>query len=93
MNHKRLPLQVIGLCLSVALVAGCVSATSTPVPVSNPKPTLPSTFTPIPMPESASYWPTEGWRASTPEQQGMDSDLLVQMLQAIEDRDPPLCVK
>jgi len=88
MNHKKSPLQVIGPCLStaIALLAGCVSATSTPAAVSNPTSTPPPTLTPIPMPESAPLWPTEGWRASTPEQQGLDSDLLLHMLQAIEDR-------
>jgi CubicO group peptidase (beta-lactamase class C family) len=83
MNQKWPPLRVVSTCLSVALVAGCAGATSTLVPVSTP---MSSAVTPIPMPESASYWPTEGWRTSTPEQQGMDSDLLAQMLQAIEDR-------
>ncbi|WP_048065560.1 hypothetical protein [Methanosarcina acetivorans] len=24
--------------------------------------------------ESATYWPTEGWRTATPEQQGLDSE-------------------
>ena len=27
--------------------------------------------------ESATYWPTDGWRTSTPEQQGMDSEMHV----------------
>jgi hypothetical protein len=26
--------------------------------------------------ESATYWPAESWRTSTPEQQGMDSEKL-----------------
>jgi hypothetical protein len=29
------------------------------------------------------YWPTEGWQSSTPEAQGMDSNLLAQMLEEI----------
>ena len=33
------------------------------------------------------YWPTEGWRSSTPEQQGMDSDLLADMLEGILTND------
>jgi CubicO group peptidase (beta-lactamase class C family) len=33
------------------------------------------------------YWPTEGWRSSTPEQQGMDSDLLAEMLDTILTQD------
>lgn len=30
------------------------------------------------------YWPTEGWRTSTPEEQGVDSEILVAMLDAIQ---------
>ena len=29
------------------------------------------------------YWPTAGWQSSTPEAQGMDSELLAQMLEEI----------
>ena len=29
------------------------------------------------------YWPTEGWRTTTPEQQGIDSALLIEMLETI----------
>ena len=29
------------------------------------------------------YWPTKGWRTSSPESEGMDSDLLVKMLNVI----------
>jgi CubicO group peptidase (beta-lactamase class C family) len=29
------------------------------------------------------YWPTQGWKGSTPEAQGMDSELLAQMLEEI----------
>jgi len=39
-----------------------------------------------PVPESAHYWPTDGWRTSTPEQQGMSSEKLAKMLEAIELR-------
>lgn len=35
----------------------------------------------IPEPD---YWPTAGWKSSTPEAQGMDSGLLAQMLEDIE---------
>jgi len=31
------------------------------------------------------YWPTQGWRSSTPEEQGMDSTQLVRMFEYIED--------
>jgi hypothetical protein len=33
------------------------------------------------------YWPTEGWRTSTPEEQGMDSDQLARFLEYVEERD------
>jgi CubicO group peptidase (beta-lactamase class C family) len=36
-----------------------------------------------PTPTSSTYWPTQGWRTSTPEQQGMDSATLVAMLDEI----------
>jgi metal-dependent hydrolase (beta-lactamase superfamily II) len=33
------------------------------------------------------YWPTDGWRTSTPEEQGMDSTRLALMLAAIQEQD------
>jgi CubicO group peptidase (beta-lactamase class C family) len=33
------------------------------------------------------YWPTEAWRTSTPEEQGMDSQKLEEMLAVIRERD------
>lgn len=33
----------------------------------------------------APYWPTEGWRTSTPEEQGMDSAALAEMLRIIRE--------
>ncbi len=38
-------------------------------------------------PETGAYWPTEGWRTSTPEEQGMDSAKLDQVIAYIEDMD------
>jgi CubicO group peptidase (beta-lactamase class C family) len=38
----------------------------------------------------SSYWPTDGWRTSTPEQQGLDSQALVDALDAIQTRSPPI---
>ena len=32
------------------------------------------------------YWPTKGWRTASPESQGMDSDLLVKMLNLIWEK-------
>ena len=33
------------------------------------------------------HWPTQGWRTSTPEEQGLDSVKLAEMLQAIQEQD------
>jgi hypothetical protein len=32
------------------------------------------------------YWPTNGWRTASPESQGMDSNLLVKMLDTIWEK-------
>jgi CubicO group peptidase (beta-lactamase class C family) len=64
--------RFLSLWIVVALVAGCVSATPT--------------LAPTPTPEPTTYWPTEGWRTSTPEEQGMDSELLADMLDTIRER-------
>jgi CubicO group peptidase (beta-lactamase class C family) len=41
-----------------------------------------------PTPEAAPdlYWPTDGWRTCTPEQQGMDSQMLAQMMTRIDEQ-------
>ena len=39
-----------------------------------------SVTVPVPEPD---YWPTTGWQSSTPEGQGMDSNVLAQMLEGI----------
>jgi CubicO group peptidase (beta-lactamase class C family) len=36
--------------------------------------------------ETSPYWPTEGWRVSTPEEQGMDSEILGEMLDELLER-------
>ena len=61
--------RVLFLWIVVALAVGCASATPT--------------LAPTPTPESTAYWPTEGWRTSTPEEQGMDSEILAHMLDTI----------
>lgn len=38
---------------------------------------------PVPM----DYWPTEGWRTSTPELQGIDSSRLVKMMEYVQKKD------
>jgi CubicO group peptidase (beta-lactamase class C family) len=39
--------------------------------------------------EERSYWPTDGWRNSTPEEQGMDSNTLSLMLETAIDEEYP----
>lgn len=41
---------------------------------------------PVQVPEP-DYWPTAGWRTSTPEEQGYSSETLAQALQAIQERE------
>ena len=36
------------------------------------------------------YWPTKSWRTSTPEKQGMDSTILKQVIDAVEENDYPI---
>ena len=36
--------------------------------------------------EKPDYWPTKGWRTASPESQGMDSNLLVKMLETIGEK-------
>jgi len=35
----------------------------------------------------ADYWPTQAWQSTTPEEQGMDSGMLAQMFETIEQQD------
>lgn len=53
-------------------------------------PSIPPTSTAIAIPTTAipsgAYWPTDGWRTSTPEEQGMDSKKLEAMLAEINER-------
>ncbi len=67
------------------LTAPVAVSTWTPVPAA-PTLTAPAaapTLTPAP----GVYWPTAGWRTSTPEEQGMDSQKLAQMLAAVAEQD------
>lgn len=63
-----------GLAAGCGPLAGCSPAPPTPVPTATPPPT------------PTVYWPADSWRASTPEQQGIDSEKLVTMLQFVVDQ-------
>ena len=61
------------LCLLTLIVAGCSGSAA-------------SVNAPTPTPATGTYWPTEGWRTSTPEEQGMDSQMLAGMVDEINER-------
>jgi CubicO group peptidase (beta-lactamase class C family) len=60
----------IALVITILLV-GCAPISPTPASSS-------------PTSSSSTYWPTNGWRSTTPEEQGMDSEILVQMVEHIQ---------
>ena len=68
------------LCILSVFVAGCTYSLATA-----PGPAVPSTV-PTLTSAAGTYWPTEAWRTSTPEEQGMDSQKLAEMLAAIKEK-------
>jgi CubicO group peptidase (beta-lactamase class C family) len=92
------PSSVLALSISVMMVmlllVGCVfPATESPSDVAAPEMQQPAPTAPVPL-ESPSplgdYWPTQDWRSSTPEEQGMDSHRLALMLEAVKQERLPL---
>jgi CubicO group peptidase (beta-lactamase class C family) len=67
--------------MTVTAAAATDITTSTQATASKPEPVVASSD------EESDYWPTEGWRISTPEQQGMDSEMLADMLSTIQGQD------
>src|SRR6476619_4550000 len=72
------------------LLSGVLSACGAEVPTLTPTiPTIPPTattaLTPTPAFTEPAYWPTTGWRTSTPEEQGVDSAKLMRVLQHIDE--------
>ena len=89
-NIKPRPtLFLVLLCLLVAALTGCskspAQATATGRPTIPPA-QVAATDTPAQAPASGDYWPTKAWRTSSPEEQGMDSEKLAQMLDAIQEQ-------
>lgn len=72
--YQRLVLLIVGI---VCLLGCMVESEPTPTPSPTPEPTA--------TPDTAEYWPTDGWRTSTPEEQGMDSEQLTAMLEFIQE--------
>ncbi len=70
------PQSLTALWIIVAMILTACSTTPTPPP--------PTTSSSAAVP---AYWPTEAWRTSTPEEQGMDGANLAQML-AVNPKQP-----
>jgi CubicO group peptidase (beta-lactamase class C family) len=69
------PAQFLALlCLLVAALSGCRHAPAKEA----------ATAGETPASTTGAYWPTEDWRTSTPEEQGMEAGKLAQMLEAIQ---------
>ena len=64
------------LCILNMILAGC---SSSPAPV-----VLPQDLSPTPA--TGTYWPTKAWRTSPPEEQGMESQKLAQLLTTIQQQ-------
>ncbi len=76
-QHPALFLAALGaIC---AFVAGCSGAQSLPAFIT-------PTIVPTAQATAAGYWPTNGWRTSLPEEQGMDAQGLAQLLAAVEQQ-------
>ena len=73
MRYQKLQQQMIRIALTLLLLAGCATPTATPAPILTPEQV-----------SSQTYWPTQGWRTSTPEEQGFDSGKLADGLQALK---------
>ncbi len=86
-----LTLFLVGCSNSPATVAAPPVPTSTVElrlsPTKAPSTDAP-TATPLPtsIAVSEAYWPTQDWRTSTPEEQGMDSQKLAEMLKAVKEK-------
>ena len=87
---KKLVYVLVALVI-LSLAAGCggPQETETPELQETVTPELQETETPelqeTEIPELGAYWPTEGWRTSTPEEQDMDSAQLEQVTEYIEE--------
>ncbi|MBN1487509.1 MAG: serine hydrolase [Anaerolineae bacterium] len=73
------------LGLLVLLICGCQASPAEPVTEPPPLKQSMQPMLDVEMPADT-YWPTEIWRTSTPEEQGMDSQILLQMLDYIDER-------
>jgi CubicO group peptidase (beta-lactamase class C family) len=77
------PTRLVFVSLAVVLLTTCASPAPSPTAV--PAPTSTPSLAPTLMPTSSAYSPTQGWRTSTPEQQGIDSEQLVKLMDYVQN--------
>ncbi len=85
-THKFSPTLICLLVLLLSLsMASCrTTTTETPAPTALLAPVSQPIASQAPAAEPAAYWPTQGWRSSAPEEQGMDGQKLSAMLDEIQ---------
>jgi CubicO group peptidase (beta-lactamase class C family) len=88
-NHVRLLAILVVLSLAIGYAGSSVITNLSGIPTSDSLPLSSPTLVSTP-PLSSPYWPTEGWRSSTPEQQGLDSEVLAEMIEYIRDEALPI---
>ena len=81
MKEKGLVLRTSILASFILLFTACNTRQPSPTP---PPAAATAVSDPAPAPEEPAYWPTDGWRSTTPEEQGMDSDKLADMFAFIQ---------
>jgi hypothetical protein len=67
-------------------VSGAILAPTVPAAPDTAATTIATVAAPGETPAIPSYWPTQGWRTSTPAEQGMDAAKLAQMLDSVQQR-------
>jgi CubicO group peptidase (beta-lactamase class C family) len=75
-------LLILTLVLAIVL-GGCGGPGAAP-PATPAPPAAPPTATTAPAAPAPAYWPTNAWRISTPEEQGVDSQQLLRVLERID---------
>jgi CubicO group peptidase (beta-lactamase class C family) len=90
-GSERVKLSTYGFALFtllILLLGACTNQTTSPSPspptATQVPPTDVATPTDEPTPIGLDYWPTTGWRSSTPEEQGMDSEQLADLMEYLQ---------
>ncbi|MFC1507246.1 serine hydrolase domain-containing protein [Thermoproteota archaeon] len=84
-------IMAVATIILVVVIGGIYFIQQPYTPSETPTSTSPTvtspTVTPKEITTSTEYWPTKGWKVSTPEQQGMDSEQFVKMLTTIQEQE------